>query len=174
MFTLPRLTALSLLAMLPLAAPVAAQEATATAAVTDRDGADVGTAMLSTSASGVTLVTVDLSGLPPGGHGIHLHETGDCSAADFSSAGGHIAGGMDHGIMAENGPHPGDMPNVTVAEDGTLRQEMFLPDIDFATMIADDDGAAVIVHQGTDDYASQPAGDAGDRIACGAFDATGS
>ena len=108
--------------------------------------------------------------MPEGVHGVHLHETGDCSASDFKSAGGHIRGDQNHGILAEGGPHPGDMPNMTVGADGILKADVFLSTLDMDSMIMDDDGAAFIVHSGADDYTSQPAGDAGSRIACGVFE----
>lgn len=157
----------ALAALLP-ALPAAAQDIAA-AEVVDRDGKALGSVQLRATASGTTLVTVALNGLPEGAHGIHLHETGDCSADDFSSAGGHIAGDAEHGILVEGRPHPGDLPNVIVQADGVVNAEFFNPGLDISEMIHDDDGAAFIVHSGPDDYQSQPAGDAGDRIACGEF-----
>ena len=142
----------------------------ATATVSDTQGTELGQVTLTDTASGQVLVSIDLSGVAPGGHAIHLHETGDCSADDFTSAGGHIAGDAEHGVLVENGPHPGDMPNVTVGDDGTLKTDVFLADLPIDDMIRDDDGAAFIMHAGQDDYTSQPSGDAGDRLACGAFD----
>jgi len=119
--------------------------------------------------SGTTLVELELDPVPPGTHAVHLHETGDCSADDFSSAGGHIAGDMQHGIRVNDGPHPGDLPNVTVGDTGTLMADFFNPHLWIEEMILDEDGAAFIMHAGADDYISQPAGDAGERIACGVF-----
>ena len=139
------------------------------AEVMDVDGNSLGTVTINNTPSGVALVGIDLSDLPEGEHGIHLHETGDCSADDFSSAGGHIAGEADHGVLAQGGPHPGDMPNASVGSDGSLQQEVFLASLDIQTMISDSDGAAFVVHSGADDYESQPSGDSGDRIACGEF-----
>ena len=159
------------LAALALATPVLADghmAPLATAAV-EGDGIS-GTVTLMTTASGTVHAVIDVTGVPEGVHGIHLHETGDCSAADFTSAGGHIAGDRQHGLV-EGGPHPGDMPNATVGADGALKVEAFLPHLDGETMILDADGAAFIIHEGADDYASQPAGDAGSRIACGVFEA---
>ncbi|QQA42532.1 superoxide dismutase family protein [Pelagovum pacificum] len=150
--------------------PVAAFAAEADAPVTSVDGAELGIVQVIDTPSGVAHVIISLTGIPEGVHGIHLHETGDCSAEDFSSAGGHIAGDAEHGIMSENGPHPGDLPNATVQADGTLQAEYFLPDFSVEEWLADDDGAAFIVHAGSDDYESQPAGDAGDRFACGVFE----
>ena len=148
--------------------PVMAQDATAT--LTDRDGEEIGTASLTETASGVTHVVVQASGISEGVHGVHVHETGDCSAADFTSAGGHLAGDAQHGILVEGGPHPGDLPNAHVQSDGELAMEAFKSDLPLDIVI-DGDGSAVVIHAGTDDYQSQPSGDAGDRIACGVLEA---
>jgi Cu-Zn family superoxide dismutase len=144
----------------------------ATADVSGGDGAISGTVMLYDAPEGA-LAKVELSGVPEGVHGIHLHETGDCSASDFTSAGGHIAGDREHGFLVEGGPHPGDMPNVTVGSDGGLTVDAFLPHLDLDGMIGDEDGAAFILHAGADDYTSQPSGDAGSRLACGVFEMSG-
>ncbi len=142
----------------------------ARAAVTDREGTEIGTVTVNETESGMPMLIVALSGLPEGTHGIHIHETGDCSADDFTSAGGHVAGDAEHGVFASGGPHPGDLPNAIVGSDGDLNIEIFDPLLRIDEMILNDDGAAFIVHAGADDYTSQPSGDAGDRIACGAFE----
>ncbi|WP_375261839.1 superoxide dismutase family protein [Palleronia sp.] len=142
----------------------------ARASVEDRDGNQVGTVTINETLSGVPLVIVALNGVPSGAHGIHLHETGDCSAEDFTSAGGHIAGDAEHGVFAENGPHPGDLPNGIVDDTGALNVEYFVPNLNIEDQIFDSDGSAFVVHAGADDYISQPAGDSGDRIACGVFE----
>ncbi len=142
----------------------------ARAVVSDRDGNEVGTVTLNETRSGTPLVIVALSGLPEGQHGIHLHQTGDCSADDFSSAGGHIAGDAQHGLQVEGGPHPGDLPNVTVGDQGNVNAEFFAHGLTIADMVLDEDGAAFVVHAEADDYVSQPAGNAGDRIACGVLE----
>ena len=142
----------------------------ARAEVTNREGTSVGTVTLNRTESGTTLVIVALTDMPEGAHGIHLHETGDCSADDFTSAGGHIAGEADHGVFAANGPHPGDLPNASVQVDGVLSVEVFNGLLEIDSMVMDEDGAAFIVHAGPDDYITQSAGDAGDRIACGVFE----
>lgn len=154
------------------AAPLAAQSGMDPVARADVEGKDgiSGEVVLFAAPQGV-LARITLSGSPEGLHGIHLHETGDCSADDFKSAGGHIAGDAQHGFLVENGPHPGDMPNAVVKASGMLEVDAFLPDIDVEQMIFDKDGAAFILHAGTDDYASQPSGDAGSRLACGVFEA---
>ncbi len=138
-------------------APVVAR-----AAMQDRDGNEIGNASLTGTPSGYVWVVVDGTGLPPGIHGVHVHETGDCSADDFSSAGGHIAGDAQHGILAEGGPHPGDLPNAHVGDDGRVAVEAFNERLDLSdAMIFDEDGSAVVIHAGPDDYESQPAGSFG-------------
>lgn len=142
--------------------------ATATAEVRDRDGNILGIVSATDTPSGQALVSISLTGVPEGLRAVHLHEVGDCSG-DFASAGGHIANGAAHGVMHEDGPHPGDMPNIAVQQDGTAQIEFFLPAIDVPEHLLDGDGAAFVLHAGMDDYQSQPAGDAGERIACGVF-----
>ena len=134
------------------------------------DGGGGGTASLTETASGVVLFKADLTGLPEGIHAIHIHETGTCEAPDFKSAGGHLAGGKEHGILSAGGPHPGDIPNITASADGTATLEFFMTGISMADVM-DNDGSAVVVHAAADDYTSQPAGDAGDRISCGVIEA---
>lgn len=157
-----------------LAVVLAAGQASAAsvgAQVKDRDGNDLGTVEVHDTPSGMAIVRLNLKGLPPGSHAIHLHETGDCSAADFTSAGGHIAGDRQHGALNADGPHPGDMPNLTVPDSGDVMADGFLPFMSVGELLLDGDGSAFVVHDGIDDYQSQPAGDAGDRIACGVFEA---
>lgn len=156
--------------MIPLAFPVAAfaQDTALAAQLTGPDGAEHGSVTAESGASGQMIITLSIVGLPPGEHGVHVHETGDCSAADFSSAGGHLAGDKAHGVMAEDGPHPGDLPNVMVSDGGSADVVYFNSQLT-ADMMLDDDGSAFIVHSGADDYQSQPSGDAGERIACGVF-----
>lgn len=154
-------------AMLPLTAPAFADtdsDNAMTAEVLSNDGI-TGTVSVTPEASGVMVVKIDLQGVPEGEHGVHIHETGDCSAADFQSAGGHLADDKDHGVMVEDGPHPGDLPNAMVGEDGVLNVTYFNNDLT-TDLLKDDDGSAFVVHSDADDYTSQPAGDAGSRIAC--------
>jgi Cu-Zn family superoxide dismutase len=117
----------------------------------------------------VVLVQAEIKGLEPGEHGFHVHENGDCSAPDASSAGGHF-NPADHehaGPDAER-KHMGDMGNITAGEDGTARV-----DAEFGFLVLDPEadnsimGKAVVVHAGADDMSSQPSGDAGARVACG-------
>jgi Cu-Zn family superoxide dismutase len=136
----------------------------------DTKGQTVGTADLTPTAHGV-LVSVDMRNLPPGEHAFHLHEKGVCDAADgFKSAGGHYGpAGREHGYFSEHGPHAGDMPNQFVAQDGRLKAQTILALVTFEggeAPIFDQDGSALVLHAVADDYRSQPAGNAGDRIAC--------
>ena len=133
-----------------------------------QDGASMGTVSFVPTPHGV-LIEADLQNLPDGVHGFHIHETGSCEG-DFKSAGGHYnPAGADHGYLAEAGPHAGDMPNVT-ASGGIVKVTVFNPNVTMTggdAPLDDDDGSALMIHSGADDYASQPAGDAGSRIACG-------
>ena len=158
---------LPLAASLLLAAPALAEQhgMEGFSAQVESSAGISGTVTATQETSGVFVVTVDLEGVPEGVHGIHLHETGDCSAEDYSSAGGHLADGNEHGVKVEGGPHPGDLPNATVGADGVLSVTHFNTYLT-TEMLADSDGTGFIVHDGPDDYESQPAGDAGSRIAC--------
>jgi superoxide dismutase, Cu-Zn family len=136
----------------------------------NQQGQEVGTAILTQTASGV-LIEIELSNVPEGEHGFHIHETGVCGAADgFKSAGGHFEPAQhQHGYMAADGPHAGDMPNQFAGSDGRLGANVLNSNVTLfegPTSVLDADGSAIIVHAKPDDYTSQPTGDAGDRIAC--------
>ena len=152
-----------------------AQQEEMSADVIDATGNSVGTVTFAATPSGMVHITAEISGIEEGVHGFHIHETGECDpATDFESAGGHYAGDMQHGILVEGGPHPGDLPNAHVGSDGMLTVEIFTDRIslgsDGENPLADDDGSAIIVHSGADDYESQPSGDAGSRVACGVIE----
>jgi Cu-Zn family superoxide dismutase len=148
-----------------------AQAVSASANMIDLEEREVGTVTFTATRSGMLRVTLELTDLPPGPHGFHVHETGECSIpGGFKSAGGHYADEASHGVESEDGPHPGDFPNIHVAENGVVKVEFFTDRLslgDGDNSLMDADGSAVVVHSGADDYTSQPAGDAGDRIACG-------
>ena len=138
------------------------------------DGISGEISMLET-ASGAVHVEITAEGVPEGAHGIHVHEIGKCEAAEeFKSSGEHLAAGLDHGIMSAGGPHPGDLPNVHASAEGMVHAEFFLRGFSLGTegdaRILDDNGASVVLHSGPDDYASQPSGDSGSRIACAVLD----
>jgi Cu-Zn family superoxide dismutase len=144
---------------------------TAVADMKSGDGASVGKASLSQTPEGV-LLQVQLSGLKPGIHAIHIHETGKCEGPDFKSAGGHFnPEKATHGYLVGKDSHAGDMPNFSVASDGKAVVEIMNPDVTLTAgkpnSLLGGSGAAVVVHSDADDYKSQPSGDAGDRIACG-------
>lgn len=139
-----------------------------TAPLQDGAGADVGSVTATETASGALQVTLDLHGLPPGQHAVHIHEVGKCDAPTFEAAKGHLAGGKEHGAQAPGGMHPGDLPNVTVGADGSVKADLFTREATIDA-IMDQDGSAFIVHSKADDYMTQPSGNAGDRIACGVF-----
>ncbi len=139
------------------------------ATILDRQGAQIGTARLYSLGGEVTL-NASFSGLGEGVHAVHLHTTGDCSAGDFTSAGGHLnPGGNQHGTRNPQGAHLGDMPNVTIGADGSGTMSTVLRGTREAIEAAvfDADGTAIVVHEGVDDYRSDPSGAAGGRIACG-------
>ena len=141
---------------------------TAVAEMQGPDGASMGTVTLNQGPQGV-LVNADLSGLAPGVHGFHIHETGSCSP-DFSAAGDHFSlPGVEHGYLNPNGQHLGDMPNIYAADDGSARADVFNDVVTLAdgadNSVFDADGSAVIVHEKGDTY-GQDAG-AGGRAACG-------
>lgn len=151
------------------------QEASVSVNMINGEEAEVGTVTINPTASGMLHVIIEMTDLPPGPHGFHIHETGQCDpASGFESAGGHYAGDMEHGAMVEGGPHPGDFPNVHVGQDGVLKAEFFTDRVSLGTEgdnpLMDDDGSALMVHADPDDYSSQPSGDAGDRIACGVIE----
>ena len=114
---------------------------------------------------------ISVTDMSPGPHAFHFHETGKCEGPDFKSAGGHFNPEMkSHGFESDDGPHAGDMENIEVSADGTgmfqgINMRVSLGGSDLPTL-KDGDGSAIIVHAGADDYASQPSGAAGARIAC--------
>lgn len=137
------------------------------------EGKAIGHASFRQTDAGVR-VEVQASGLAPGEHGIHLHEKGACEwKQEFKSAGGHYApDGANHGFQAAGGPHAGDLENVFVAKDGTLRAQLLAKRVTLdgtENPLLDGDGAALVIHAKADDYESQPSGAAGDRIACAAI-----
>ncbi len=176
--TLPVLSLLAGAALFLTVGPAAtvAQEGgmTAVADLTDASGAALGTVTFMQAGSGV-LVRAELTGLTPGVHGIHLHETGLCEPP-YDSAGGHFnPAGAAHGLLAEGGPHAGDLPNISVPDSGELTVEFFSSlfslSAESGSSILDADGTAVMIHAMADDYVSDPAGMAGDRLACGVVNA---
>ena len=144
--------------------------ATAYANLLDGNGRDVGQAMLRQTPNGV-LLDLDVKNLSPGVHALHVHEVGRCERPTFESAGGHFnPTTQPHGFFDARGPHAGDLPNIHVPPTRALSVEFLLSDVALgvgASSLIDGNGSAVVIHAGRDDYRSQPAGDAGKRVACG-------
>ncbi|MBU1756190.1 MAG: superoxide dismutase family protein [Alphaproteobacteria bacterium] len=140
-----------------------------TASLSFANGQPAGTARLLSDGEQLS-VAVTVNGMEPGPHGFHLHTTGACRAPDFTSAGGHLNPyNRTHGTQSPGGSHLGDMPNLQVDASGGATATVDVSDTPTSALeeIFDTDGAAVVVHAGADDYRTDPAGDAGSRIACG-------
>lgn len=141
----------------------------AVARLHDPEGHSVGTVSLVETPFG-TLLHARLAFLPPGAHAFHVHETGKCEPP-FTSAGGHFnPDGAGHGLIDDDGRHVGDMPNLHVPASGVLEIEVFNDLLRLDERLFDDDGASIVIHEGPDDYATNPAGAAGPRIACGVIE----
>lgn len=165
-----------LLAAAADARPLAAQQGdtalTATARLVDAAGNLVANATLRETAGHGVLIRLDGVNLPAGEHAFHIHQTGRCEPPSFESAGGHYAPrGRQHGFLVPAGPHAGDLPNLHVPQGGRHVVEVLAGDVTLRAgapnTLFDEDGSALVVHAGRDDYRSQPSGDAGGRVACG-------
>lgn len=139
----------------------------------NNEGKSVGEARLFETEKGVT-IHLQAQDLEPGTKAIHIHEVGKCDPPDFQSAGGHFNPYQkEHGFHNPKGYHAGDLPNIEVAADGTVHVEIKTADVTLTpgkkNSILDEDGSALIIHAGADDYVTDPAGNSGDRIVCGAL-----
>jgi len=148
----------------------AAVNPSAVAILKDATGKDIGEAQFTEENGGIS-VAVSASGLTPGVHGTHIHMTGKCDGPDFKSAGGHWnPTSHQHGFENPQGSHKGDLPNMTVAADGIGTVQFTIPGAAIQggeNALLDTDGAAIVIHAGPDDMKSDPAGNSGDRVACG-------
>ncbi len=140
----------------------------ATGDILGDEGSSIGNINLIEGPNGVLIeVNINADGLAPGWHGLHLHQTGDCSdTGEYTASGGHVGkveGG--HGLLNMDGPEPGDLPNIYAADDGSAHMEAFTS-LTTLSEVIDSDGGAMIIHEGRDDHMSQPIGGAGSRVAC--------
>jgi Cu-Zn family superoxide dismutase len=167
-FTVP-IAAAALLLAACAQTPTAGAGATAVAEMKPTAGnAVAGTVRFEQSGSKV-IVTAAITGLKPSGeHGFHVHEKGDCSAPDATSAGGHFnPAGKAHGHHGKAERHAGDMPNLRADASGAARLMWESDLLSVGSGAANVVGRSVVIHRDPDDYASQPAGNSGPRLSCG-------
>lgn len=149
---------------------LAAQAGTSKVEMKNAEGKSVGTATISAGKMGGISIALDLMGLPPGDHAIHVHQVAKCEAP-FTSAGGHFNPMMkQHGMQNPAGSHAGDMVNITVAANGTVKTTVANANVvlgEGANSLFTNGGTALMIHADADDMKTDPTGNAGGRIACG-------
>ena len=141
----------------------------ATAVLEARSGSTVTGRVELTEAAGQVRGHVELTGFAPNSeHGFHIHDKGDCSAADAASAGGHYnPGGTAHGRAGIAPHHAGDLPSLTADASGNVRADVLFEGVTLAPGPQSIVGRSLVAHRDRDDYTSQPAGNSGPRVACG-------
>ncbi|WP_141433842.1 superoxide dismutase family protein [Bacillus sp. 03113] len=135
-------------------------------------GDSLGKIELQEQAKGV-MMKIDLDGLPPGEHGIHIHEKNQCDPPDFESAGNHFnPDKKEHGLLHPKGAHAGDLPNIIVGDDGKVKADILAPSVTLKegkNSLFTKKGTSIVITEEKDDGMTQPAGDSGERIACGSI-----
>ena len=158
-----------------LSAPLAWADAAAKADLLDANGNSVGAAEFNPAADGVRM-DVNIKGLQPGKHGIHIHAAGNCEAPDFKSAGPHFnPQNKKHGLSNPEGSHAGDLPNLEVDAEGNASPTATLKGASLGEgedSLLHEGGTAVVIHAAEDDEVTDPSGNSGDRIACGVIAAS--
>jgi superoxide dismutase, Cu-Zn family len=167
-----RLPILSAAFLVFAAIPSSAAPNSAHADIVNAQGTTIGHAEFSAVSDGVK-ISVTVSQLPPGEHGIHIHNVGKCEGPAFTTAGGHFnPTNAHHGIHNAQDPHPhlGDLPNLVVSEKGTAKLTFTAAGAtisDGPISLFHDGGTALVIHAKPDDLTNDPSGNSGDRIACG-------
>jgi len=170
-----KLTVLLATAILLFSLAGCSKAKTATAEIHDAQGNMVGTATLTEVPDGVK-ISLDASNLPPGLHGIHVHSVGKCEPPDFATAAAHFnPDAKHHGAKNPQGPHAGDLPNITVGSDGKIKTDLVLHNVtlgdDPEKSLLRQGGTALVIHAAADDETTDPSGNSGARIACGVIKA---
>jgi Cu-Zn family superoxide dismutase len=149
--------------------PPARIDVRASATINDVANTTIGNATFADTPAGL-LVSISISGLGIGPHGVHLHAIGSCVTPGFASAGPHFnPSNRQHGFLNPAGHHAGDMPNIISPPAGVHRVQFLLEGVKLTGRggLMDADGASIVIHGAEDDLASDPAGNSGGRIACG-------
>lgn len=149
------------------------KQAPITTSLINASGQKIGSIEVMESATTGLDLHVKAKGLPPGPHGFHIHEIGKCEAPDFETAGAHFnPTHREHGFDNPKGHHAGDMPNLEVGANGKIDVVVNVPDVtlkESANQLLDQNGRSFMIHAEADDYLTNPSGNSGKRIACGAI-----